>query len=91
MASQEFYVTDLKGNKVEDTRALGERITQFVQHCFPDEEALKAQKFTEGRVVIDNEEDENVRFGFSLSASLSFGGFDDWLASSFLFSPSYSL
>ncbi|QDZ20913.1 hypothetical protein HOP50_04g34370 [Chloropicon primus] len=59
MASQEFFVTDVRGRKVQDTRALGERIAQFVQHCAPDEEAMHAKKFREGRIVIDNEEDEN--------------------------------
>jgi len=59
MASQEFYVTDVSGRKVEDTRGLADRIAQFVQHCLPDEEALKATKFREGRVVIDNGESEN--------------------------------
>jgi len=59
MASQEFYVTDLAGRQVQDTATLSERISQFVQHCAPDEEALQAKKFKEGRVVIDNQESEN--------------------------------
>lgn len=59
MASQELYVTDLSGNQIEDTKFLGERISQFVQHCVPDEEALKAKKFVEGNIVIDNEESDN--------------------------------
>ena len=59
MASQEFYVTDLAGKKVEDPKGLADRISQFVQHCVPDEDALQATKFREGRIVIDNAESEN--------------------------------
>jgi hypothetical protein len=58
MATQELYVTDLSGNLIEDTRFLSERISQFVQHCVPDEEALQAKKFVEGKIVIDNEESD---------------------------------
>merc|ERR1719375_1559295 len=59
MASQEFYVTDVAGKKVEDPKGLADRISQFVQHCVPDEDALQATKFREGRIVIDNAESEN--------------------------------
>ena len=59
--------------KVEDPKALGERLAQFVHHCVPDEEAYKAQRFREGRVVIDNEGSfPHPRFITGSSSSSSF-------------------
>ncbi|KAK9830186.1 hypothetical protein WJX72_010186 [[Myrmecia] bisecta] len=60
IARNTFWLTDVGGRKLKNEVAelVAERVGDFVTYCTPDKQALSANQFRNGNILVDNQEDE---------------------------------
>ncbi|CAK0782542.1 hypothetical protein CVIRNUC_005760 [Coccomyxa viridis] len=62
IAQNTLWVTDRRGRKLSNFHAemLAERIGDFVVYCTPDAKTLSSKQFESGRVLVDNEAEQDL-------------------------------